>query len=107
MTAAPAPQGMMNAQQRNGRGANNIFASRYSHSSSSNEGHHLSSQESAERRWANINLSDEKLANIKSPMFLRLESMINTLDKFRTEMDGSRVPKYEVAFLQKKKVKQD
>ena len=33
--------------------------------------------------------------------------MINTLDKFRTEMDGSRVPKYEVAFLEKKKVIQE
>ena len=57
-----------------------------------------------EGRWANINLSDEKLANIKSPIFLKLETMISALDKFRSEMDGNRVPKYEVAFLQKKKV---
>ena len=30
--------------------------------------------------------------------------MINTLGKFREEMDGSRVPKYEVNFLAKKKI---
>ena len=28
--------------------------------------------------------------------------MINTLDRFRSEMDGSRIPKYEMAFLEKK-----
>lgn len=39
---------------------------------------------------------------MKSPMFLRLENMINTLGQFRKEYDGDRVPKYEVAFLAKK-----
>ena len=32
--------------------------------------------------------------------------MINTLGKFREEMDGSRIPKYEVTFLEKKKRQQ-
>ena len=36
-------------------------------------------------------------------MFLKLQAMISTLDKFRVEMDGSRVPRYEVAYLQKKR----
>ena len=49
-----------------------------------------------------LNLSDAKLANIKSPVFLRLETMISTLDRFRSEMDGNRIPKYEMAFLEKK-----
>ena len=57
---------------------------------------------SNERHW-NLNISNEKLANIKSPMFLRLEAMITTVDQFRKEFDGTRVPMYEVAFLAKKK----
>ena len=40
---------------------------------------------------------------MKSPMFLKLENMIQTLSQFREEYDGTRVPKYEVAFLEKKK----
>lgn len=50
-----------------------------------------------------LNISDQKLANFKSPMFLKLESMIQTLDKFRHEMDGNRVPKYEQHFIEKRK----
>ena len=59
------------------------------------------SSESDEYKW-NLNLSNEKLANIKSPMFLKLEAMIATLGEFRKEYDGDRVPKYEIAFLAKK-----
>ena len=40
-------------------------------------------------------------------MFQKLESMINTLDKFRHEMDGSRVPKYEQHFIAKRKRDQE
>jgi len=50
-----------------------------------------------------LNISDQKLMNFKSPMFLKLESMIHTLDKFRVEMDGSRVPKFEQHFIEKRR----
>lgn len=65
-----------------------------------------SSVDSYELRW-NPNISEQKLANIKSPMFLRLEAMIQTVDQFRKEFDGTRVPKYEVAFLAKKKKEEE
>ena len=50
-----------------------------------------------------LNLSDAKIANIKSSCYLKLEAMILTLDRFRSEMDGNRIPKFEIAFLDKKK----
>ena len=40
-------------------------------------------------------------------MFLRLEAMIDTVDQFRKEFDGTRVPKYEIAFLAKKKKEEE
>ena len=49
-----------------------------------------------------LNISDTRMDNFKSPMFLKLENMISTLDKFRTEMDGARVPKYEQHFRAKR-----
>ena len=76
------------------------------HSSNETDEHFRSSVSSGEYRW-NPNISDEKLANIKSPMFLRLEAMIETVDQFRKEFDGSRVPKYELAFLAKKKKEEE
>ena len=54
-----------------------------------------------------LKLSDAKLANIKSPCFLKLEAMISTLDKFRSEMDGQRVAKFEIEYLKKKKKDHD
>ena len=50
-----------------------------------------------------LNLSDQKLANIKSPMFLKLEEMIQTVGMFKTEMIGTRVPKYEQRFIEKRR----
>ena len=50
-----------------------------------------------------LKLSDSRLANIKSPVYLKLEAMIGTLDKFRSEMDGNRVPRFEVTYLKKKR----
>ena len=105
MTAAPSGVGIKTANISPGpnlqKSRNNIFASKYSDSTGSREhGTNMSSYSSQGRV---LNISDEKLANIKSPMFLKLESMIQTLDKFRTEMDGSRVPKFEVAFIEKRK----
>ena len=40
-------------------------------------------------------------------MFLRLETMITTVDQFRKEFDGTRVPMYEVSFLAKKKKEEE
>ena len=44
------------------------------------------------------------MANIKSPVFLRLEAMISTLGRFREEMDGSRIPKWEMQWLERKAI---
>jgi len=41
------------------------------------------------------------MANKASPLNAKLEAMILTLQMFRDEMDGSRVPKYEETFLKK------
>ena len=54
-------------------------------------------------RMSILNISDSRIDNFKSPMFLKLETMISTLDKFRSEMDGSRVPKYEKHFIAKRR----
>ena len=39
----------------------------------------------------------------KSPIYIRLEAMIDTLAKVRAEMKGSRVPAYEQNFIMRKK----
>ena len=44
---------------------------------------------------------------MKSPMYLRLEAMIDHIDQFRKEFDGERIPKYEIAFLAKKKKEEE
>ena len=43
------------------------------------------------------------MANIKSPVYLKLESMIETINFFRKEMDGNRIPKFEQLYREKKK----
>ena len=43
------------------------------------------------------------MANIKSPVFLKLETMIETINMFRQEMVGNRVPKFELSFREKNK----
>jgi len=58
-------------------------------------------------KYSQLNLSAAKLANFKTPTFLHLTNMITTLDKFRTEMDGSRVPKYEIAYIEKKRAERE
>ena len=52
-------------------------------------------------------MSEEKIANIKSPVFLKLETMIETINMFRQEMDGNRVPKFEQNFREKRKKEKD
>ena len=54
-----------------------------------------------------MNMSEEKIANIKSPVFLKLETMIETINMFRQEMDGNRVPKFEQNFREKRKKEKD
>ena len=44
------------------------------------------------------------MANIKSPVFLRLEAMISTLGRFREEMDGSRIPIWEQQWQERKAI---
>lgn len=50
-----------------------------------------------------LNIDQEKIANFKSPVYKKLENMIETLAMFRNEMDGNRVPKYEQTYLLRKK----
>ena len=45
-----------------------------------------------------LKLSDSQLAKIKSPVYMKLENMIDTLAKFRNEMQNSRVPTFEVEY---------
>ena len=40
---------------------------------------------------------------MKSPVYLKLETMIETIDFFRKEMDGNRIPKFEQSFREKQK----
>ena len=102
MTAAPGGLGQTVPEHQRSRNA--LLMSRMSEPSTDSHGRGTNmSSNSGENRF-NLNLSDEKLANIKSPMFLKLQAMISTLEKFREEMDGSRVPKYEVAYIAKKKI---
>ena len=54
------------------------------------------------QEFANLKLSEDKLANIKSPTFLKLDSLINHLGHFRKEFLGNRIPKYEQQFLVRK-----
>ena len=49
-----------------------------------------------------LKLSDNKLANIKSPTFLKLDSLINHLGHFRKEFMGNRIPNYEQQYLIRK-----
>lgn len=50
-----------------------------------------------------LNISDEKLANIKSPITMRLEAMVETLDQHREEESKRRIPMFQAAFAVKKK----
>ena len=47
------------------------------------------------------------MANFKSPVYVKLENMIETLNMFRNEMDGKRIPKYEKTYMMKKKKEND
>ena len=40
-------------------------------------------------------------------MFLKLEEMIHTVGMFKTEMIGTRVPKYEQRFIEKRRADQE
>ena len=51
----------------------------------------------------NINLTDEKMANIKSPMYLRLQKMIETLGVYRSEMETQKLPRFEANYIARKK----
>ena len=42
------------------------------------------------------------MANIKSPTFLKLDSLINHLTHFRREFMGHRIPKFEQQYLMRK-----
>ena len=54
-----------------------------------------------------LNLSADKMENIKSPVHLRLEKMIDTLQTYREEYTGSRVPVFEQHFEKRKKKEYD
>ena len=51
---------------------------------------------------AYLKLSEDKLANIKSPTFLKLDSLINHLGHFRKEFMGDRIPTFEQQYLIRK-----
>ena len=44
---------------------------------------------------------------MKSPVYLKLETMIETIDFFRKEMDGNRIPKWEHSYREKQKKEKD
>ena len=54
-----------------------------------------SSHSDNNKPYDQLNISDTKLANIKSPVYLKLETMIDTLQMIRTQLDGKRIPKFE------------
>ena len=47
------------------------------------------------------------MANIKSPVYLRLETMIDTLQMIRSQLDGKRIPKFEETFIERKKMEEE
>ena len=67
------------------------------------EAHDPADIDSIHGPMGHLHISAQKLANIKSPMFMKLDAMIHTLDKFRGEMQGDRVPKFEAAFIEKRR----
>ena len=80
-------------------GENNPASQKSPRSESESGSSSSGSSQSDKRPLYNLNLTDAKLANIKSPVFLRLEAMISTLGRFREEMDGSRIPVWEQQWL--------
>ena len=50
-----------------------------------------------------LNLSKEKMENLKSPVWLKLDSMIETLDNYRNNMSGQRVPNFQKQFIMRKR----
>ena len=60
------------------------------------------SSDSDDNSYNKLNLSDAKLANLKSPCYLKLQAMIHTLQQFRDEYQGARVPFYDKKYLMNK-----
>ena len=54
-----------------------------------------------------LNLSDEKMANMKTPMILKMEAMMEKLEQYRVDQDNSRHAKYELAFRSRQKVENE
>ena len=50
-----------------------------------------------------LKLSKEKMDNIKSPLFLKLANMIETLDNYRNNMEGQRIPNFQREFIMRKR----
>ena len=76
----------------------NLGVNRRSEDSFGSREHTSSSDYSDYQNRHKFKLSDAKLANFKSPVFLKLESMIETIGTFQGEMKGTRVPVWEQTF---------
>ena len=60
-----------------------------------------------EGKFDTLNLSEEKMANMKSPMVLKMEAMMDKLEEYRIEQEQSRHAKYELAFMARKKTENE
>ena len=47
------------------------------------------------------------MENMKSPVWLRLESMIETLHNYRNNMEGQRIPFFKKAFVMRQRKEQE
>lgn len=48
-----------------------------------------------------LNISDQKRQNIKSPTFFRLLKMIQNIKVLREQFISDRIPKFEESFVQR------
>ena len=56
-----------------------------------------------ETKVSDLNVSEERVANMKSSTYFTLSKMINHIDVFREQFVGGRVPKYEQMYVTKRK----
>ena len=54
-----------------------------------------------------VQLTEEKMQNMKSPTWLKLEAMIQTLNMYRNEMAGKRIPKFKQKYMEMKQREKD
>jgi len=64
----------------------------------------ISDQSSSSEDFIEINLSQSKIDNIKSPTFHHLNNIMKHLDMYREDFEGGRIPVYDQTYLKRKEL---